>query len=189
MSKRKLTRQQSWRIEKIQKEREARAARRTERAEAMLTGGELGPEREGLVVAHYGTQIEVESEPGTRHRCHLRANLDALVTGDKVIWCEGEPLGVVVATTERTSVLSRPDSSGKLKPVAANIDQIFVVIAPYPEAHANLVDRYLVAAETVGIAPVIVLNKVDLLDQDDRLRTDRFGLVVSSSTAILRPSS
>ena len=72
-------------------------------------------------------------------------------------------MGVVVAQLERDSVLSRPDPYGKLKPVAANIDQIMLVIAPFPEPHANLIDRYLVAAETVDIEPVILLNKTDLL--------------------------
>jgi ribosome biogenesis GTPase len=166
MAKRKLSRQQAWRINKIQQERAERAARRESEAEQALTAGELGPEREGLVVAHYGTQVAVESKPGDSRRCHIRANIDGLVTGDRVIWCEGEPTGVVVAQLERDSVLSRPDPYGKLKPVAANIDQIFVVIAPLPEPHANLIDRYLVAAETVAIEPVIVLNKTDLLDAE-----------------------
>lgn len=170
MSKRKLSRQQAWRIEKIQEERAKRAARRDSAAEQALTGGELGPEREGLIVAHYGTQVAVESEPGTSQRCHLRANLEGLVTGDRVVWCEGDPVGVVVAQLERDSVLSRPDPYGKLKPVAANIDQILLVIAPYPEPHANLIDRYLVAAEIVEIEPVILLNKTDLLADDPALQ-------------------
>lgn len=170
MSKRKLSRQQAWRVEKIQQERAKRASKREARAEQALTAGELGPEQEGIIVAHYGTQVAVESEPGISHRCHLRANLEGLVTGDKVIWCEGESTGVVVAALERDSVLSRPDGSGNLKPVAANIDQIMIVVAPYPEAHANLIDRYLVAAEAVDIPPIIVLNKVDLLEEDASLR-------------------
>ena len=156
MSKRKLSRQQAWRVEKIQEERAKRAARRDAAAEQAVTGGELGPEQEGLVIAHYGTQVAVESEPGVSQRCHIRANIEGLVTGDRVVWCEGDPTGVVVAQLDRQSVLSRPDPQGKLKAVAANIDQIFVVIAPYPEPHANLVDRYLVASEVVGIEPVIL---------------------------------
>ncbi|HBM29944.1 MAG TPA: ribosome biogenesis GTPase RsgA, partial [Halomonas sp.] len=32
--------------------------------------------------------------------------------------------------------------------------------------HPNLIDRYLVAAEATGIAPVLVLNKTDLLPDD-----------------------
>lgn len=166
MSKRKLSRQQAWRVEKIQEERAKRAARRDSEAEQALTGGELGPEQEGTVIAHYGTQVAVESGAGIIQRCHLRANLEGLVTGDRVVWCEGDPVGVVVAQLERHSVLSRPDPYGKLKPIAANIDQILLVIAPYPEPHAVLIDRYLVAAEVVGIEPVILLNKTDLLEND-----------------------
>jgi len=169
MSKRKLTRRQAWRVEKIQQERAKRAAQRESGVEQALGTGELGPEQEGLVVAHYGTQVAVESAPGDTRRCHLRANLEGLVTGDRVVWCEGEPVGVVVAQLPRHSALSRPDPYGKLKPVAANIDQILVVIAPFPEPHANLIDRYLVASETVGIEPVILLNKMDLLEADPEL--------------------
>ena len=170
MSKRKLSRQQAWRIEKIQEERAKRADKRGAEAEQSLASGELGPEQHGLVTAHFGTQVEVESAPGQRVRCHLRANLDSLVTGDRVVWCEGEPTGVIVAQLDRHSVLSRPDPYGQLKPVAANIDQIVVVIAPLPEPHAMLIDRYLVAAETVSIEPVILLNKIDLLENDLALR-------------------
>ena len=166
MSKRKLSRQQAWRIEKIQQERANRAQRRDAVAQDALATGELGPEQHGLVTAHFGTQVEVEADSGQRLRCHLRANLEGLVTGDEVVWCEGEPTGVIVAQGERRSVLSRPDPYGKLKPIAANIDQIVVVIAPLPEPHANLIDRYLVAAETVNIEPVILLNKTDLLADD-----------------------
>jgi ribosome biogenesis GTPase len=170
MSKRKLTRKQAWRIEKIQDERAKRAAKRDASTEQALSAGELGVEREGLVVAHYGTQVAVESAPGESQRCHLRSNLEGLVTGDRVIWCEGDPTGVVVAQLERESVLSRPDSHGSLKPVAANIDQIIIVLASLPQPHATLIDRYLVAAETVGIEPVILLNKTDLLESDPQRR-------------------
>jgi ribosome biogenesis GTPase len=169
MSKRKLSRQQAWRVEKIQRERARRAARRDAEALDALSAGELGPEQEGLVVAHYGTQLTVESGDGNLQRCHLRANLDGLVTGDRVVWCDGDPMGVVVAQQERHNVLSRPDSQGKLKPVAANIDQMLVVIAPFPEPHVNLLDRYLVAAEAMDIEPAILLNKTDLLTEDPAL--------------------
>jgi len=169
MSKRKLTRRQAWRVNKIQQEREKRADQRTQTAEDKLGAGDLGPEQEGLVTAHFGTQVQVESASGSVLRCHVRANISGLVTGDRVIYCAGEPIGVIVAQRERSSELKRPDAYGNLKPVAANIDQIFVVIAPYPEPHGNLIDRYLVAAETVGIEPVILLNKTDLLAGDPAL--------------------
>lgn len=167
MSKRKLSRQQRWRIEKIQAERAARAERRDVEDQDRLEAGEYGPEQSGRVIAHFGRSLDVQAKSAnTLHRCHLRANLDALVTGDRVIWREAhDGSGVVVARGERNNVLERPDARGQLKPVAANIDQILIVFAVEPAPHANLIDRYLVAAEATGIPPVLVLNKTDLLPQ------------------------
>lgn len=165
MAKRILTRRQSWRIGKIQEERAARAQKREDRLLQELEGGELGPEQEGLVIAHFGIQIEVENQAGERVRCHIRANLPALVTGDQVVWRPAnQGAGVIVAQLPRQSELCRPDMRGLLKPVAANVDQIIVVFAPLPEPHANLIDRYLVAASHAGIQPLLLLNKADLLD-------------------------
>ena len=169
MSKRKLTRRQSWRIQKIQDERKARAQKRENQIEQELQSDDLGSEQPGLIIAHYGSQLDIEpiGKPGETYRCHLRANLPPLVTGDRIIWRSGNKgLGVVVALEERDSLLSRPDMHGQLRPVAANIDYIVLVIAPAPIPHANLIDRYLVAAETVGIEPVILLNKTDLLEDN-----------------------
>ena len=53
----------------------------------------------------------------------------------------------------------------RLKPVAANVDRIVIVFAPRPEPHANLIDRYLIAAEHAGIQPLLLLNKADLVDE------------------------
>src|SRR5690606_14611363 len=106
------------------------------------------------------------SHAGQRQRCHLRTHLGHLVAGDRVIWRPGPEQGVVTADQPRSSVLERPDSRGLLHAMAANIDRLLVVIAPQPEAFANLIDRYLVAAETAAIAAVLVLNKCDLLPAD-----------------------
>ena len=172
MSKRNLSRQQRWCIEKIQAERAARANRRDTQDSEKLAAGEYGPELPGRVIAHFGRTLDVRPEGSEEPvRCHLRANLEGLVTGDRVIWrgredAEGQVVeGVVVARSERDSVLERPDARSQLKPVAANIDQILIVFAVEPEPHPNLIDRYLVAAEATGIAPVLVLNKIDLLPE------------------------
>ncbi|MDT8896609.1 small ribosomal subunit biogenesis GTPase RsgA [Halomonas sp. I1] len=192
MSKRKLTRQQRWRIEKIQAERAKRAEKRGQQDADKLDAGEYGAEQTGRVIAHFGRTLDVRPESnGDPVRCHLRANLEGLVTGDRVIWRAGQDgSGVVVARGERQSVLERPDARGQLKPVAANIDQILIVFAVEPEPHANLIDRYLVAAEATGIAPALVLNKADLLpDSGGELGAllDRYAAlgypVVTTSTA------
>lgn len=178
MTKRKLTRRQNWRIQKIQQERIARAQKKESQVEQQLQNDQLGAEQPGLVIAHYGAQLAIEpiNQPGVIWRCHLRTNLPPLVTGDRVIWRPAREVqtGVVVALETRHSLLSRPDPRGQLKPVAANIDHIVLVIAPAPIPHGNLIDRYLVAAETVNIEPVLLLNKTDLLtDSQHRQALDQ----------------
>lgn len=172
MAKRHLTRRQNWRIQKVQEERSARASRRAELAEESLQGGDLGPEQTGLVIAHFGVQVDVESTDGAHagevRRCYLRANLPALVTGDRVVWrADNQQGGVIVAQLERQTELMRPDHRGQLKPVAANVDRLVIVFAPLPTPHTNLIDRYLVAAEQAGLSPLLVLNKADLMLQGD----------------------
>ncbi|KZZ48049.1 ribosome biogenesis GTPase RsgA [Thalassolituus sp. HI0120] len=183
MAKRKLNKRQAWRIEKIQQEKAQRAKRKERDISEQLNAGELGEEIHGQVIAHFGTQVEVEDQSRDKYRCYLRANLGSLVTGDKVVFrpgpetlvvATGETVctGVVETVLERSSELSRPNPYNEIKPVAANIDFIVLVIAPEPEAHANLIDRYLVAAENCYIEPIILLNKTDLLDDNSRQRFD-----------------
>lgn len=179
MAKRRLTRRQTWRIEKVQRERVLRARKKNHQIERRIAEGRLGPEQRGRVIAHFGAQVEVESlEPQTAGLCqraYLRSNLAALVTGDRVVWqpalgeASGQPEpGVVLARMPRESSLSRPDARGQLRPVAANIDLIVVVFAPQPPIVPAMIDRYLVAAEHQGIRPMILLNKVDLLSPAQR---------------------
>lgn len=171
MSKRKLTRHQAWRIEKIQQEKATRAQKKERSFSEQLKAGELGDPINGRLTAHFGAQAEVEAlDHSLRYRCFLRSNLGSLVTGDNVAFRPGPEVngvlsGVIEAVLPRSSELSRPNAFHQIKPVAANIDQIILVIAPEPEAHPNLIDRYLVAAENSHIEPVILLNKTDLLNE------------------------
>lgn len=66
MAKRRLTKRQQWRIQKIQEERAARAARKEQSIADLAAAGELGPEQQGLVIAHYGQQLDVEALEGER---------------------------------------------------------------------------------------------------------------------------
>lgn len=164
MAKRKLTRRQEWRAEKIQAERLARSQKKNSQLEAELQGSELGPEQPGRVIIRYGAQVDLEDGERRLHRCLLRRNLPPLVCGDRVVWQAGpNDTGVVVAMEPRDSLLERPDADNQLKPVAANIDQILVVAAPEPALDIDLINRYFVAAESTGIPPVLIINKIDLL--------------------------
>ncbi len=167
MAPRRLTRHQRERISKIQEDRRRRAAQRSNRqADMLLSQSGLGPERHGLVIANYGPTLIIEDERHGFNRCAVRQNLGTLVCGDSVIWQpSGEREGVVIAAEARQSLLTRPDYSGRSKPVAANLDQIAVVVAPRPGLNESLIDRYLIASASIDIPPLLVLNKIDLLDK------------------------
>ena len=180
MAKRKLTRKQAWRVKKVQEEKAKRVVRR----EQAVDDGELGPEIHGRVVSHFGKLVEVEPELAGQDsgnnggaapaadlssmQCHFRANLGSIVTGDRVVWRRGKSgLGMIEAVLPRTSMLSRPDTRGVLKPVASNIDFIVLVITPEPAPSSLLIDRYLVAAELQHIDVKLLLNKTDLLNESN----------------------
>lgn len=179
MSKRKLSRRQQWRIEKIQQERLDRAERKAARQQDGLPLSKEQDKQqdlpqEGRIIANFGSWLEVEDEHGDTMRCSLRQNLPAISVGDRVIWQQvDERAGVISAVKERSSLLVKPDSGGQLKPLAANIDQIIIVFALRPHYSTLLIDQYLVAAELNHIRPLLLLNKADLLDEQEQALVER----------------
>lgn len=151
MSKRRINKQQSARIEKIQQTYQ----------ESMENN--LDSLADGLVITRFSRHVEIEDNQGNRIRCSIRPNLETLVAGDRVIWqTEGTKQGVVVSLYPRGSILARPTSNGLKKPVAANITQLIIVFAPKPEISWPLLDSYLIMAETLRLHAVILLNKTDM---------------------------
>jgi len=119
----------------------------------------------GRIIANYGSRLMVEDTQGEIVSCHARKKLGVLVCGDKVQW-RAEKDGNIIETSEpRQSELARPDAQGRKKVIAANVEQMLIITSPLPALNTGLIDRYLVAAETLAITPLIVLNKTDLLDK------------------------
>lgn len=164
MARRRLSKQQQERIARIHERRRAKVE---ERAEAALEQGAEEPAQRGLVIARHGQNLVVQDEDKAFFHCLSRQNIGEVVCGDQVVWqpTEGEQ-GVVTAILPRRSTLSRPDYSGRDKPLAANITQLVVVLAPEPEPAGFLTDQYLIAAELIGVKTLITLNKSDLFDQE-----------------------
>jgi ribosome biogenesis GTPase len=118
----------------------------------------------GLVIVNYGKHLLVEDSAGTLVRCVARRNLERAVCGDHVQWLpNADGSGVVEAILPRQTVLQRHIGTRSASPLAANLDQLLIVAAPEPGIDAFLLDKYTVTAELAQLAPVIVLNKSDLL--------------------------
>lgn len=152
MTKRRINHQQSARITTNQ-----------QRLQKQLLDESLSDGEEALVISCFGRVALIETSKGSRFRGTIRANVGNLVAGDRVIWLsKGQSKGAIISRCERTSVLVRQDNARSVRPVAANITQIMIVIAAKPEVSWSLLDSYLVMAEQLQIEACIVLNKVDL---------------------------
>jgi ribosome biogenesis GTPase len=175
VARRRLSQRQIERIRTIQERRRQKLANRAER---VLQAGEPDDVCEGLVVARHGANLAVADEQGRLYHCLARQNIGHPVCGDRVVWQpSGKTQGVVAALLPRRSILSRPDYSGREKPLAANLDRVVVVLAPRPEPSEYLLDQYLIAAEQIGVDALVTINKADLLDAEtERAFLTRFAV-------------
>ena len=159
-----LSRRQKWRIEKIQAERISRAQKASSGSDALLANA--SSEQTGLVITRYGQHLLVEAESGELYHCTGRQNIKLSVAGDQVIFQTiSKSEGVVTALLERDNQLSR-----SYKLIASNIDQLWLVVAVEPHYQFELIDRYLVVAENAGLPINIVVNKIELSNDFERIK-------------------
>ncbi len=118
----------------------------------------------GCVVECYGRQVVVARDDRTERRtCKLRGRKLDVVAGDRVRFeGSGADEWLVVERLPRRNVLLRSDSRGDEEPIAANLDQLGVVVAGKPACDPFIVDRYFAGASYAGIAPLLIVNKSDL---------------------------
>ncbi len=156
MTKRRLSQQQSKRIQAAQ--------------DALSASDE---HQHGIVVSHQGGQILVELETGDSIECKIKSNLDSIVCGDRVaVEASANQEHRVMAILPRDNLLQRVDGFAQVRAVAANISQLFVCLSVTPEPNLFLLDQYLLSAEQEQIEACILLNKIDLLEDEN----DPFGL-------------
>ncbi len=119
----------------------------------------------GLVVAAYGRHFTVEFPDGSTRQCYPRGKKGAAAVGDQVlIALQGQAEGAIESIVPRRNLLYRSDEL-RTKQFAANVDQLLIVVATDPDFSDDLVGRALAGAWSVGIAPCILLNKIDKTDK------------------------
>lgn len=163
MMTRKLTEQQRRRVNNLQQKR----LKQTKETTAPSDDTQLGSPQKGLLIMRHARNLLVEAESGQLYTCHFRQNLADPVPGDHVIWREdANGSGVVEAIEPRQSVFYKIISNTPGKPLAANVTCLAIVMAPEPLPSAELLDKYLVAAELEHFTPLIIFNKIDLVTDD-----------------------
>ena len=80
-------------------------------------------------------------------------------------------MAFITAIEDRKNYIIRKSSnlSKQSHIIAANVDQAFLIVTVnYPETSTTFIDRFLASAEAYRVPVVLVFNKLDLLNDDDR---------------------
>lgn len=118
----------------------------------------------GTVIAAHGRHYLVQTG-SIRLQCVTRGKKSDVAVGDVVkLKLTSPDQGVIEAINERKTLLYRSDQF-KSKLLAANVTQLFIVVATEPGYSDDLVSRALVAAEAAGITARLILNKIDVTEE------------------------
>ncbi|QDQ87564.1 ribosome small subunit-dependent GTPase A [Alcaligenaceae bacterium SJ-26] len=137
----------------------------------------------GLVIAAHGRHYTVEFSDGSLRHCFPRGKKGQAAVGDRVqVSLQGEAEGAIERIEPRRNLLYRSDEM-RTKVFAANVDQLLIVLAVAPPFSVDLLGRALVGAWSADIRPLIILNKIDLVDGLAQARAqlsdiDRLGVPI-----------
>ena len=130
----------------------------------------------GTVLRSGGLKSSVRGDDGQTYDCATRRILKTLSTDQRHVVAAGDRVmfrpaqnneGIIERVEPRHGVLCRT-SRGRQHVLVANVDQLLIISsAAEPTVKPHLIDRFLVTAEKWNIAPVICINKIDLIDPAD----------------------
>lgn len=118
------------------------------------------------MLVSYGNSGVVELPGGERLACKYRRSIGRPYCGDRVeveVFEDGSL--ALSAILPRDNEFVRAGARGQKQAIAANLDQVLIVVAATPEPSRDLLERYLVAVHSLGIQPLIVLNKSEQLER------------------------
>ncbi|HET6566177.1 MAG TPA: GTPase RsgA, partial [Xanthomonadales bacterium] len=122
------------------------------------------PQQQALIISSHGNQGVAELADGQNVPCVYRRTVGRPVCGDQVMLEMSQGVTCPVEKIlPRKNHFVRGLRNGEKQVMAANLDQVVIVIAPEPAPSRDLLDRYLVAVLSLDIKALIVANKAELL--------------------------
>lgn len=134
----------------------------------------------GLVIKNTGSWYSVLTDEGNVVESKIKGNFrlkgirstNPVAVGDRVsITVNKEGTAFITEILDRRNYIIRksPNLSKQSHIIAANVDQVLLIVTVnYPETSTTFIDRFLASAEAYRVPVVLVFNKTDLLDDDER---------------------
>ena len=130
----------------------------------------------GLVIKNTGSWYTVLTDDGQLLDCKVKGNFrikgirstNPVAVGDRVTVGDGNWIADI--DDRRNYIIRKSINLSKQSHIiAANVDQAFLVVTVnYPQTSTTFIDRFLASAEAYRVPVVLVFNKTDLLDGDER---------------------
>ena len=141
----------------------------------------------GLVVKNTGSWYIVRTEDGQLVQCKVKGNFrlkgirttNPVAIGDRVVLDDSNPKSqtsklnsyfITEIEDRRNYIIRRSQNLSKQSHIlAANVDQaLLLVTVNRPQTSTTFIDRFLASAEAYRVPVVLIFNKSDLLDDDER---------------------
>ena len=134
----------------------------------------------GIVIKNTGSDYLVHTENGENVSCKIKGNFrlkgirttNPVAVGDHVTITDsagGDTPYIISIDPRRNYIIRRASNLSKQAHIlASNIDQVCLVVTlAHPTTSTTFIDRFLATAEAYRIPAVIIINKIDLL-QDNK---------------------
>jgi ribosome biogenesis GTPase len=133
----------------------------------------------GVVMRSTGSFYEVLDENKKIYTCRVRGKIrlegiketNPIAVGDRVEFDMEHEIGSITAILPRTNHMLRKSvkKTGHSHVLSANIDQVLLVATmAMPRTSLGFIDRFIISAEAFRIPQILVFNKSDLLNADER---------------------
>jgi ribosome biogenesis GTPase len=133
--------------------------------------------QQGLVIAEYKSHYDVVVDDmvytaSVRGHFHTRPTQQFPKVGDQVmVITQDDDQAVIEEVLPRRNEIARYNERvGEEQVMVTNIDYLIIVMGLDNDFNLPRLQRYLALASQSGVAPVVVLNKVDVVDDETTVR-------------------
>jgi ribosome biogenesis GTPase len=142
---------------------------------------------EGRVIADFGREFLVELADKRQIVCTRKGKKQDATCGDFVeVRLTGSAQGSIERLGTRRNLLFRSDQ-WREKTLAANVDQVVILLAPKPPFSEAFLNLSLVACEAARLPVIVALNKSDLPEHAAALKAlanyEKIGYTIISMSA------